>query len=65
MSWRFARLARLTAMNKVFNVDIDCWPKEIMLYDFNGFVLTHTASNLRVMLYLAYHFAQVIFCWDP
>jgi hypothetical protein len=65
MSWHFAILARRTAMNKVFNVLVHSWPKEITLYDFDGFVLTHMASNLRIMLYLAYHFAPVIFCSDP
>jgi hypothetical protein len=64
MSWCFATLARLTAANKVFNVLVHSWLKEITLYDFDGFVLIHTAGNRRIILYLAYHFAQVICYWD-
>jgi hypothetical protein len=64
MSQCFATLARLTAANKVFNIVVHSWPKTIMLYDFDGFVLTHMAGNLRVILYFTYQFAQIIICWD-
>jgi hypothetical protein len=60
----FATLARLTAVSKIFKILIHAWPKKITLYDFYHFVMTHMASNLRVMLYLTYHFVQVILCWD-
>jgi hypothetical protein len=65
MSQRFAILAKLIATNTVFNVLVFSWPKEFMLDDFDSFILIYTASNLEVMLYLAYHFAEVIICKDP
>jgi hypothetical protein len=65
VSWRFGTFEKLTPTNKVFTVLILSWPNEINLYEFNGGVLNHMAGNLTVMLYLAYYFAQVSFCWDP
>jgi hypothetical protein len=62
VSRRFPIFARLIAAIKVFNVVVHSWPNEITLYDFDGFVLTHMVGNLRVMDYLAYYSAAVIFC---
>jgi hypothetical protein len=46
-------------------IPVHSWLTEIILYDIDGYVMTLIGHNLRVMHYLAYHFVQVIFCWDP
>jgi hypothetical protein len=60
VSRRFPTLARLTAVKKIFNVLVQSWLKQITLDDFDGFGLTYMAGDLRLMLDLAYYFAQVI-----
>jgi hypothetical protein len=51
-------------MKEVINELVHSWPKAIILYDYDSLILTHIASDFRVMLHFKYCFMQIIFYID-